>query len=106
VSWYRFDDPPQLADGSLDPLGVVTIADRMPGAVQEKLGTQEDSWFAPSADLTVHLLAPVRTEWLMTHDRARWAGDGWASAESTLWDEDRNLVAYATQLMLFTYQGG
>jgi acyl-CoA thioesterase len=67
------------------------------------LGKQEDSWFAPSADLTVHLFAPVRTEWLMTHDRARWAGDGWASAESTLWDEDRHLVAYATQMMLFTY---
>jgi acyl-CoA thioesterase len=103
VCWYRFDDPPLLDDGSLDPLGIVTIADRMPGAVQEKLGRQGDRWFAPSADLTVHLFAPARTEWLMTHDRARWADDGWASAESTLWDEDRNLIAYATQVMLFTY---
>jgi acyl-CoA thioesterase len=103
VSWYRFDEPPRLADGSLDPLAVVTIADRMPSAVQEKLGHGGDRWFAPSADLTVHLFAPLHTEWVMTHDRARWADDGWASAETTLWDEDRKLIAYATQVMLFTY---
>jgi acyl-CoA thioesterase len=105
ASWYRFDEPPRLADGSLDPLGVITIADRMPGAVSERLGNRGDRWFAPSVDLTVQLVAPVRSEWLLAHDRARWADDGWASAESTLWDEDKNLVAYATQLMLFTYTG-
>jgi acyl-CoA thioesterase len=105
ASWYRFDDPPLLGDGSLDPLAVVTIADRMPGAVSERLGHRGDPWFAPSADLTVHLFAPARTEWLLAHDRARWGDDGWASAESTVWDEDRNLVAYATQMMLFTYLG-
>lgn len=103
ASWYRFDDPPLLADGSLDPLGVVTLADRMPGAVSERLGHQDDDWFAPSVDLTVHLFAPARTEWVLAHDRARWADDGWASAESTLWDEAGHLVAYATQLMLFSY---
>ena len=43
------------------------------------------------------------TTWLLAHDRARWADDGWASAESTLWTEDGKLVAYATQMMLFTY---
>ena len=37
------------------------------------------------------------------HDRVRWADDGWASAESVLWDENGTLVAYATQMMLFTY---
>src|ERR1700749_470711 len=58
---------------------------------------------APSADLPVHLLEPLRTEWLLAHDRACWADDGWASAESVLWDENGTLVAYATQMMLFTY---
>jgi acyl-CoA thioesterase len=106
VSWYRFDDPPRGDDGSLDPLAVVALADRMPGAVSEILGNKGDRWFAPSADLTVQLFAPLHTEWLMTHDRARWGGDGWASAESTMWDEDRNLVGYASQMMLFTYLEG
>jgi acyl-CoA thioesterase len=105
ATWLRFDDPPRLADGGLDPLAVLTLADRMPGAVSERMG-HRDRWFAPSADLTVHLLAPACTTWLLAHDRARWAGDGWASAESTLWDEEGRLVAYATQLMLFTKPDG
>jgi acyl-CoA thioesterase len=103
ATWLRFDDPPRLADGSLDPLGLVTLADRMPGCIGERLGHRGPRWFAPSADLTVHLLGPLRTEWVLAHDRARWADDGWASAESYLWDERGVLVAYATQMMLFTY---
>jgi acyl-CoA thioesterase len=106
ATWLRFDDPPRRADGALDPLGVLTLADRMPGSVSERLGHQGQPWFAPSADLTVHLFEPARTTWLLAHDRARWADDGWASAETTLWDEDGTLVAYATQMMLFTYLEG
>ena len=103
ATWLRFDDPPLMADGSLDPLGILTLADRMPGCIGEMTGHQGPHWFAPSADLTVHLLEPLRSEWLLAHDRARWADDGWASAESLLWDENGTLVAYATQMMLFTY---
>jgi acyl-CoA thioesterase len=103
ATWIRFDDPPVLDDGALDPLGVLTLADRMPGSVSERIGRQGTPWFAPSADLTVHLFEPAHTTWLLAHDRARWADDGWASAESTLWDENGTLVAYATQVMLFTY---
>jgi acyl-CoA thioesterase len=103
ATWLRFDDPPLRPDGSLDPLGVLTLADRMPGSVGERLGHQGERWFAPSADLTVHLLEPARTPWLLAHDKARWADDGWASAETTLWDEHGTLIAYATQMMIFTY---
>lgn len=103
ASWLRFDDPPRLADGSLDPLAVLVLADRMPNSVAERMGRSGPRFFAPSADLTVHLFEPARTEWILTHDRARWADDGWASAETTLWDENGTLLAYATQMMLFTY---
>jgi len=103
ATWIRFDDPPLLPDGALDPLGVVTLADRMPGCIGEMVGPSPEPWFAPSADLTVHLFEPATTKWLLAHDRARWADDGWASAESTLWDENGTLVAYATQMMIFTY---
>ncbi len=106
ATWLRFRDPPILGDGSLDPLGVLTLADRMPGSVEEMVGRSGPRWFAPSADLTVHFLEPLRTEWVLAHDRARWADDGWASAETTLWDERGTIVAYATQMMLFTYLDG
>lgn len=107
--WYRFDHPPFRDDGTLDPLGLVVLADTMPGAVGEKIGPHERMWFAPSVDLTVHLLDDCRSPWVLAHNRARWAGDGYASADMALWDlgpdgtDDPRLVAYATQLFLFTF---
>ena len=101
--WYRLDDPPLLDDGSLDPLAAVVLCDTMPGAVGQKLGEQSGSWFGPSADFTIHLLGPARPGWLLAHNRARHAGDGYASVEMTLWDPAGALVAYATQMMFFTF---
>jgi acyl-CoA thioesterase len=102
--WYRLDDPPLLEDGSLDPLAAVVLCDTMPGAVGQKLGEQSGSWFGPSADFTIHLLGPARPGWLLAHNKARHAGDGYASVEMALWDPaDRCLVAYATQIMFFTF---
>jgi len=107
--WYRFDEPPMLDDGTMDPLAVVILADTMPGAVGEKIGPQDGNWFAPSIDLTVHMLDDCRSPWLLAHNRARYAGDGYASADMALWDcgldgaDAPRLVAYATQLFLFTF---
>ncbi|MGZ4689149.1 MAG: acyl-CoA thioesterase [Acidimicrobiia bacterium] len=105
--WYRFDDPPHLEDGRLDPLALLTLCDTMPGAVGERMGGGLPEWWAPSADLTVHLLGDHRAEWVLARNRARHAGDGYASLEVELWDaEMRTLSAYATQLMIFTFPEG
>jgi len=108
--WYRFDDPPMLDDGTMDPLALVVLADTMPGAVGEKIGRRPDRmWFAPSIDLTVHVLDDCRSPWVLAHNRARYAGDGYASADMALWDcgpegtDTPRLVAYATQLFLFSF---
>jgi acyl-CoA thioesterase len=106
--WYRFDVPPVRADGTLDPLALVVLADTMPGAASERIGRTDDPWFAPSVDLTVHLLDDCRSEWLLAHNRARHAGDGYASAEMYLWEvagdaTPTRLVAYATQVFFFTF---
>ncbi len=104
--WYRFDDPPRLADGRLDPFALLTLCDTMPGAVGERMGGGLPEWWAPSADLTVHLLGDHRAEWVLARNRARHAGDGYASLEVELWDADAGtLVAYATQMMIFTFPG-
>jgi acyl-CoA thioesterase len=110
ASWTRFDEPPVLDDGTIDPFSLVVLVDTMPGAVGERLGPQGGrSWFAPSVDLTVHVLAPCRSPWVLAHNTARHAGDGYASADMALWDygpdggETPRLVAYATQLFLFTF---
>lgn len=103
VYWYRFDEPP-LIDGKLDPLAVVALCDTMPGAVAEKLGSG-DGWIPPSADLTVHLVGDTSSEWILAHNRAHHAGDGYASVEIVLWDPAGHLLAYATQLMFFAFVG-
>lgn len=109
AAWHRFDQPPFLDDGTLDPFALVVLADTMPGAVGEKLGRKGRQWFAPSVDLTVHLLGPCRSSWVLCHNTARHAGDGYASADMALWDcgEDGGapprLVAYATQVFLFSF---
>jgi acyl-CoA thioesterase len=109
VMWYSFDQPPRLGDGTLDPFALVVLADTMPGAVGEKVGPANRGWFAPSVDLTVHLLDHCRSSWVLAHNRARFAGDGYASADIALWDcgEEGSgtprLVAYATQLFLFSF---
>jgi acyl-CoA thioesterase len=107
VYWYRLDDPPLLAGGGQDPLGSIVLCDTMPGAVGQFLGPQEEMWFGPSVDLTVHLLGVASPGWLLAHNRARHAGDGYASVEMALWDPRADggpaLVAYATQLMFFAF---
>lgn len=103
ASWYRIDDPPLLDDGRLDPLATLVVADSMPGAVGQKIGPTDDRWFGPSVDLTVHLLDDTTPGWILAHNRARHAGDGYASVDHALWSEDGRLLVYATQLMFFAF---
>ena len=109
ATWYRFDDPPFLSDGTIDPLSLVVLIDTMPGAIGEKVGRQDRQWFSPSVDLSVHLLDDCRSPWVLAHNRARHSGDGYASVDMALWDfgadsaDAPRLVAYATQLSLFSF---
>lgn len=105
--WYRFDDPPLRADGTLDPLAVVALCDLMPSSVRERMGPGQPEWYPPSADLTVHLLGEARSGWLLGHLHARRATGGYASVETALWDPtDRSLVAHAAQVMLLSFPDG
>ncbi len=101
--WYRFDETPWIDNGRrLDPFAVVLLADTMPGAIGQRLGLTDRPWFGPSVDLTVHMCGDCRSPWVLGHNTARWAGDGYASVDMTLWDGD-TLVAYATQTSFFTF---
>jgi hypothetical protein len=79
-------------------------------SVAEKVGRAERSrWFGPSVDLTFHLPGNCRSGWVLAHNRARHAGDGYASIDMALWDcgpegtDPPRLVAYATQVMFFAF---
>jgi acyl-CoA thioesterase len=97
------EDPPTAPDGTVDPLAWLVLCDTMPGAVGQKVGWEGEPWFGPSVDLTVHVLDTTEPGWLLTHNRARHAGDGYASVDCALWARDGRLLAYATQLMFFAF---
>lgn len=106
ATWYRWEQDPLGVDGGIDPLSSLVVADMMPGSVFERIGPVEGRWFAPSVDLTVHLFARPSPGWILGHNTARHAGDGYASVAQALWDprgaDGPVLVAYATQQCLFT----
>jgi acyl-CoA thioesterase len=105
ATWYHLDEPAWIDDGTrIDPLALVMLADTMPGAIGQRLGPTDRPWFGPSVDLTVHVLGDCQSPWVLAHNTARWAGDGYASVDMALWD-DATLVAYATQISFFTFLG-
>jgi acyl-CoA thioesterase len=102
--WYRLDDPPLRADGTVDAAAPIVMCDTMPSSVGQKIDPVEGPWFAPSVDFTLHLFRPAPPGWCLAHHRARHAGDGYASVDLSLWDPaGPHLVAYGTQIMLFSF---
>jgi acyl-CoA thioesterase len=109
AQWFRFVEPARLDDGRWDPLALVTMCDVMPAAVDERIGQNQVRFLPPSVDLTVHLFDDARSEWILAVNRARWAGEGYASADMELWDMHSGaprLVAYGTQIMFFVFPDG
>ena len=103
IRWIRYRVPPRLPDGRLDPLLLVALADTMPPGIGQYLGPGAPFFHAPSVDLNMHFFADTDQEWLIARAVGHWAGDGYASAEITLWDASRRLLAFATQVMLLRF---
>ena len=102
ASWFRFFDAPTTGEGLLHRAALAVLADSMPGALNSKV--DELNWFAPSIDLTIHMLGDVTPGWILAHSRASWAGSGYASASVDLWDPRTGvLAAHATQMMVFAF---
>jgi acyl-CoA thioesterase len=103
VRWMRYRIAPRLADGRIDPLSLIALADTMPPAVGQHHGPGFPFYHAPSVDLSMKFFADTDEEWLLAHVISHWAGDGYASADVTLWDAKRRLLAHGTQLMLIRF---
>jgi acyl-CoA thioesterase len=101
--WIRYRVPPRLPDGRIDALSLVALADTMPSSFSQYLGPGYPFFHAPSVDLVMRFFADTEDEWCLMHSICHWAGDGYASAEITLWDEHRKLIAHANQLMVVRF---
>lgn len=103
VRWMRYKTEPRLADGRIDRLSLIGLADTMPAALGQFLGPGFPVFHAPSVDLTMRFFSDTEEEWTLARSRIHWAGDGYASGEVSLWDGQRRLLAHATQLMLIRF---
>jgi acyl-CoA thioesterase len=98
--WLRYRVPQTTPDGFFDALALPPLADTMPPSVVQKLGPGFEPFVAPSLDLTLHFLEATRREWLLVSAHCRRARAGYASAEVDIWDDEKRLVAYGTQVMM------
>lgn len=103
IRWFRFKETPRLADGRLDPLALVALADTMPPAIAQHHGPGFPLFHAPSVDLTMRFHTDTDDAWVLGHVVGHWAGDGYASTEVFLYDERRSLLASGAQLMLIRF---
>jgi acyl-CoA thioesterase len=100
--WMRYRTPQRLPrGGGVDPLCLPPLVDTMPPSAIQKLGAGFTPFVAPSLDLTVHFLAQPTSDWLLVDTHTRWVGEGYGSAHVHVWDEQRNLVGFATQMWMF-----
>jgi acyl-CoA thioesterase len=98
--WLRFLLPPRLADGRLSPLALPPIADLMPPALLQMLGSTAPRFLAPSLDLTIHFLEPTTADRVLVYSRCRRAQHGYATADVELFDPDGRILAFGTQVMM------
>ncbi len=100
--WLRYVDAP-WEEKYLPEYAFPPILDLMPPPLIQGLGPEHEAFLAPSLDLTCHYFARCASEWMLLYGTCRWAEDGYSSVDMELRDEDLNLVAFATQVMLIKY---
>jgi len=104
--WFRYLRPQRDRDGHLDRLALPPVVDTMPGAVLRALGPSDYRFYAPSLDLTLHVVDDTDREWLLVTTHARRARAGWAIADAEVWDDRGRFLAFATQAMYVSSLAG
>lgn len=99
LSWFRLNRSPMVA-GAWDPAVLAVPGDILGAAVHAGIGDRSGFFFVISLQIGLKFISDVRTEWLLQHSRAQSAVHGFASGTAELYDEDRTLVAVATQTAL------
>ncbi len=97
--WYRYRAPQRTPAGLFDPLAIPPLADTMPPALTRRLGPDHERYMMPSLDLTVYVVAPTTSEWILVESFCERARAGYATGSASLWDEQGQLVARASQTM-------
>ncbi|MBP8808455.1 MAG: thioesterase family protein [Kofleriaceae bacterium] len=96
--WFRYRAP--AGDGvALDRLALPPIVDTMPAALTQAIGPTDYRFYAPSVDLTVHVVDDTDREWVLVEATLGRARSGWANARVELWDDRGRYLAAGCQTM-------
>lgn len=98
LRWFRYKVP-QRDGATLDRLALPPIVDTMPAALSQALGPGEYRFYAPSVDLTLHVVDDTEREWLLAAATIGRARAGWATARIDLWDDAGRYLAFGCQTM-------
>ena len=100
ASWFRFGRSQVRDDGTIDPVAVCVPGDVLGPAVGRRFGAWREgrpAMLVLSLSITLDLVGPWRGEWMLQHVVSQHAGAGYAFGTAELWNEDRSLVALASQ---------
>lgn len=96
--WFRYRVPQRDGD-ALDRLALPPIADTMPAALTQALGPGDYRFYAPSVDLTVHVVDDTDRAWILVDATLGRARAGWATGRADIWDDRGKYLGCATQTM-------
>ncbi|MCC5952076.1 MAG: thioesterase family protein [Acidimicrobiia bacterium] len=100
AAWMGFVREPRRADGTVDPIALCIPGDSLGPSIWQRLGPfgpDQPPFLVLSLEITLHVLAPTSSSWLLQDVRCHWAGEGYAVGTTHLWDDTRSLVAIAVQ---------
>ena len=98
LRWFRYHRPQRDGD-ALDRLALPPIVDTMPAALTQALGPIDYRFYAPSVDLTVHVVDDTDREWILIAAELGRARGGWATARAEIWDDRGKYLGCGTQTM-------
>lgn len=97
VSWFRFNKTPLRDDGTWEPATIALPGDILGTAVHTGAGPDVAPFLVISLQLGLQIVGEMRGDWILQHTKSQIASGGYASGTAELYDEERNLVAIATQ---------
>jgi acyl-CoA thioesterase len=104
--WFRYREPQRDAGGRFDRLALPPLIDTMPTALHRAIGPGGYRFYAPSLDLTAHVVDDTQREWLLVATTVRRAHRGYAIADTEVWDDEGRFLAYGAQAMWITGLAG
>jgi acyl-CoA thioesterase len=97
LAWNRYHVPPRLPDGRIDPISHVLCADNLILAIMAGLPQDTPLLNLLTLRLDVEFFDDTQRDWTLQVVRALRVADGYAHGTVELWDEDRTLIAVASQ---------